>query len=75
MAGSPLELGLSTASSASTGDKLSSDQFHVDFGDKIAGAGSGQSSPISGLVSDITKGVAVALLAKFAWENMGKIFK
>ncbi|NOR63026.1 MAG: hypothetical protein GQ535_11115 [Rhodobacteraceae bacterium] len=74
MAGSPLKLSVapSFASSASQGGDLWDTGSQFQFGDHIAGDGSGgaANSPFSGLVRDLAIGVAVSLLAKYAWNKI-----
>jgi len=66
-------LSLSAPSSADTGDSLFDTGFDVSFGNKVtgedaSGGGSGESL-LSPLIADLTKGVVVALLARWAWSK------
>lgn len=69
MPGTPLELGLSTASSASTGDDLLNADFSAVFGDKNGGGSEQPANTIfTGYVRDFAVSVAVALAAKYLWK-------
>lgn len=63
---------------ATSGGGLFEEGFSVDFGDKNSGKGgtaganpmNGGPSMITGLVRDLTVGVTVALIARWAWGKL-----
>lgn len=69
----PIELGLSTSSSASTGPANVLPEFNVDFGDIVAGeeaSGGAGTSMLTGIVTDFAKAVALAMATKYLWKKI-----
>lgn len=64
-----LELGIAPSSGASAGSDYFGDNGPWD-GSVTMGAGGASDSWVSGIVRDLAIGVAVALIAKWAWKKL-----
>lgn len=62
-----LTLAPSSAAASDAAAQVDAGDFYVDFGDKNAPDGAATSG-MSGLATDVIKGIVIAVLAKFAFE-------